>query len=330
MSHEITVRSDGLVEAMYAKAPAWHRLGTVLDDAPNSELAIKAAHLDWEVSKEPMVLASNGVAVNDWFALIRKDTNTTLHAVGNEYQLLQNIEAFNFLDGLVKDGIIKYEAAFSLKGGKHVCLLARMPSIDTVVEGDNQLRYVFFDSCHGGGSIKITPTSVRVVCANTKRMAIGEGKRQQTLLSIPHSGDLKAKLERAHKFLSQFDKSFTDYKVNAQQLLKGYTLEQKKAYIEALYPAPADDATNRVKTNWQTKVEQIDKALTSEAQRLPGVKGTWWGLFNAVTEAIDHAEKLRQVSDLRARQENRFLDIVSGPGANFKDQAFELALTLAS
>ena len=56
MSAEITQRADGTAEAMYARVPAWHGLGTVLVDAPHSEDAIKAAHLDWEVGTIPVVV----------------------------------------------------------------------------------------------------------------------------------------------------------------------------------------------------------------------------------------------------------------------------------
>jgi phage/plasmid-like protein (TIGR03299 family) len=325
----IEIDGRNIVEAMYAETPAWHNLGVVLPEAVPSGEAMTASHTDWLVEKEPMKLVKDDEVVNEYFAIVRQDTRKTLSVVGKKYRPLQNIQAFNFLDSLMMDGIIKYEAAFALKGGKHVCLLARMPSVDTVVKGDHQLRYVFFNNTHGGGGIQITPTSVRVVCANTKRMAIGEGRKAQTLVSIRHTGDLDEKLNTALKFLSQFDQAFTNYKVDAQKLLKGFTVGQKIDYIESLFPSPDKDATDRVKNGHKRKVEQVEKSLLSPAQNIVGVKGTWWSLFNAITEAVDHGDKLRKISDLAASRENRFLDVVSGPGANFKDQAFALALDLA-
>ncbi len=333
MSAEIwNTRIDGvdIVEAAYAEQPAWHGLGEVLPQATHSEEMIEASHLGWKVAKEEIQLVRGGIAIDDHFGLVRQDNDETLGVVGKEYQPLQNTEAFAFLDSLVQDGIIKYESAFALKGGKHVCLLARMPSYDTVVEGDHQLRYVFLSNSHGGGSIVLTPTSVRVVCANTKRMAVGEGRKRNTLLCIRHSGDLTTKLSVALKYLSQFDAAFTLYKENAQKLLVGFTAKQKDEYLEQLFPSPKSDVSDRVKNNRKHKVEQIDRALTSRAQNLPGVKGTLWSLFNAVTETVDHGDKLRQATDLGARRENRFLDVVSGAGANFKDDAFAVALELAA
>lgn len=333
MAHEISevmIGGKRIVEAMYAKDPAWHGLGTVIPDAQNSEITMEKSHLGWLVGKKAMVLKDGGEDVEKFFALVREDNRKTLAVVGSDYVPLQNHEAFKFLDELMKDGIIKYESAFALKGGKHVCLTARMPSVDTVVPGDDSLRYIFFSNTHGGGGIDITPTSVRVVCANTKRMALEEGRKRKTTFTIRHSGNMTAKLNEAHRFMSQFDKMFTDFREGAKALLVGFNKTQQDAYLDTLFGQVDKDATDRVKANHQAKIDNVAKALLSPAQQITGVKGTWWSLFNAVTEAVDHAEKLRKVSDMTARRENRYLDIISGPGATFKDLAFDTALAMAS
>ena len=38
----------------FVHQPAWHGLGTVLDDAPNIETAIIKAGLDWKVLERPL------------------------------------------------------------------------------------------------------------------------------------------------------------------------------------------------------------------------------------------------------------------------------------
>jgi hypothetical protein len=104
MAHEIsevTINGQRIVEAMYANKPAWHGLGQIFDAAgtlaPDSETAIELAHLDWNVCKEPIALM-DGRKVDDYFALVRQDTRNALYVVGNEYEVLQNREAFAFLD----------------------------------------------------------------------------------------------------------------------------------------------------------------------------------------------------------------------------------------
>lgn len=38
----------------FVREPAWHGMGTVIKDAPDSKTAIKVAGLDWKVLQAPM------------------------------------------------------------------------------------------------------------------------------------------------------------------------------------------------------------------------------------------------------------------------------------
>lgn len=337
MSHEISeTMVDGrkIAEAMYANRPAWHGLGQVFQadgqQAPDSETAIRLAHLDWQVDKESIQLQADGQPVDNYWALVRQDTRAPLSVVGNDYSVLQNRDAFAFLDSLQADGIIRYEACFALKGGRGIVLLARMPSVDFVTRDDAILRYILFSAWHGGGAIVATPTGVRAQCANMTRLAIRDAHDRGTLLSIRHSGDLTSKLSTMRHYLAQFDRAFSDYRENAQRLVKGYTPEQAAAYIDALFPKPVDGSGARSVNNRERRVDAVRLAFRSAAQNLPSVRGTWWALFNAVTETVDHATPARQSRDLVARAENRFISVSTGEGAAFKDQALALALSMAA
>ena len=128
----------------------------------------------------------------DHFATVRTDSGDVLGVVGKRYRIVQNRDAFGFLDSLLQDGIMKYESAGALRGGRQVFLLARMPSVDEIVPGDNSLRYVLFSTSHDGtAAIHAVPTSVRVVCANTLRIATASS------VGFRHTDDVKAKLDSA-------------------------------------------------------------------------------------------------------------------------------------
>ena len=178
MSHEITIRHDGSAEAAYALTPAWHGLGTVVQHTMTSQEAIILAQLNWSVKQVPIfarvppgpneVQGFTEYRINNRWANIRTDTDAILGLVGTTYKVVQNRDAFDFVDGLHQDGIIKYESAGSLKGGKIVWLLARMPEEFMLASGDVQRKYILFSTSHdGSGTIRCLPTSVRVVCWNT-------------------------------------------------------------------------------------------------------------------------------------------------------------------
>lgn len=327
---EVTINGQNIVEAMYANSPAWHSLGTIFDPgghtAPDSDTAIELSHLGWHVNKRLFEL--DGQQVPDCYALQREDTGKVLSMVGPQYTTWQNRDMFKFVDSLLMDDIMRYESAFALKEGQRVCILARMPSIDWVAEGDGVLRYLMASMSHGGGSIRLCPTRVRVVCANTEAMAWSSAEFR---LKIRHSGDIEAKLEDVREYLNELDIAFTKRNSVAQQLAeKQYTNDQAKEYINKLFPEPASTASKRKVNGRERRVQAVRDAFRSPAQNLESIRGSWWALYNAVTETVDHGKFGREAKDPLARSENRFIRVTEGEGAKFKEQAFDLAVQMAA
>jgi phage/plasmid-like protein (TIGR03299 family) len=331
MSHEISqVEIDGVqvVEAMYANSPAWHQLGTIFkpgeQQAPTSAQAIKLAHLDWKVELEDMKGVTTGSNYERFRGTYRSDTQAGLGVVGTQYTILQNQEAFNFLDSLLSEADMRYESAFALKGGREVCLLARMPSIDEIAPGDRHLRYVFFKNTHdGSGAIGCYPTGVRTVCANTVRLA--EQLAGNLQYTIRHSGDMHQKLEVAKQYLSQFDEAFDLFREQGRELVnRKFSQTELEEYLEQLFPSP-DAKKKRAVTIRHNKLERI---AANHHNQMKSSKGTWWGLFNSVTQYLDHQGQLRG-KDERAKHENRFQSVIMGDKAKTKDFAFALALQMA-
>ncbi len=322
MAHEIS-NVNGWDEAFFALQPAWHGLGTVLDYAPTSEDAIRAAHLDWTVEMQP-IQTKSGVEIADQFATVRNDCNAVLGVVGGRYKIVQNREAFDFLDSLLQDGVMKYESAGALRGGRIVWLLARLPSIDEIAPGDNSQRYILFSTSHdGSAAIHAIPTSVRVVCANTLRIATADD------VGFRHTGNVQEKLEFARKYLSQFDEKFSLYRDKARILAeRRYTPAQAEEYINTLFPAVAESDSKRGHAIRENKVELVRANFRNGRQRLPAIAGSFWALFNAVTESVDHPPKSTKLD--AAGRETRMLSLVDGNGADFKARAFDVALQMAS
>lgn len=323
MAHEISI-SNGFEEAAFARQPAWHGLGTVLENAPDSETMIQAAHLDWRVERQPLQ-TTDGIAIPDHFATVRTDTGEPLGVVGSRYQVVQNRDAFAFLDSLLQDGILRYESAGALDGGRRVWALARMPSIDEIAPGDQSYRYVLFSTSHDGtASLQAIPTSVRVVCANTLAVATAGS------VGIRHTGDVAGKLETARLVLSQFDRQFTEFRDFGRHLAsRKYSETEAVEYVHTLFPQPAEDASRRSWTIHQNKISRIRQAFRSPAQQMPEIRGTWWSLLNSVTEAQDHTAWRASRGHGSQAAERRFSSVMDGTAAGLKRKAFELAVEMA-
>ena len=80
----------------------------------------------------------------------------------------------------------------------------------------------------------------------------------------------------------------------------------------------------------ERKVGEIRRTLVNERQTIPSIRGTWWSLYNAVSEAVDHGRFYGWRGQGRQRAENRMTSVLMGAAADFKQQAFDLALVMAS
>jgi phage/plasmid-like protein (TIGR03299 family) len=325
MAHEISM-FNGKAEAAFAMQPAWHGLGTVLDYAPNAAEMIRQAHLDWRVSMIP-VQTVDGREVPDTYANCRDDipgAHGVLGTVSGQYKVVQNSEAFAFLDSLVAEGGLRYESAGALRGGRRVWVLGRMPEVDDIAEGDESLRYVLFATSHdGSAALQAIPTSVRVVCANTLRIAT------RSNVGIRHTGDMTSKLAEAKLLMSQYNAGFTLFRDHARLLAtKQIAPGGVEEYLRTLFPEPKRAENPRSHATWQRDMVAVRGNLRNPRQALPSINGTWWAALNAVTEHADHGES--SYGKKLAARESLFLSRMDGAEAGFKAKALEVAIAMAS
>ena len=128
----------------------WHGLGAVLDQPPTTIAeAIERSGLSWRVEREPIAIDRGDAATVDdwwlprcegilgWWANVRQDTREVLGIVGERYRIVQNIEAFQFVDQLIGSAM-HFETAGSLHGGRRVWVLAQLP--DYIEVGGDPVR----------------------------------------------------------------------------------------------------------------------------------------------------------------------------------------------
>lgn len=330
MAHEITIRADQSAEAAFSRVPPWHGLGVVLDHPMTSEEAMKAAQLDWRVEARPLAVCDGYLesrTLENRRAVVRCDTNAVLGIVSDEYRILQNTEAFQFMDKLLEDEVMKYEAAFSLYGGRTVVLVGRMPEIDYITDSDTTLRYILLSTSHDGSSaVRFGPTSVRVVCANTYSLALKQGGIHSW--SIPHRAGIESKLEEARKIICDVRKQFDIYVERARQLARvRWSDEQFTTFLDIMCPRiPPEDpdyTVPRARAIEVTRSNITELYYHDECQSDPSVYRTAWAAVNAVVQHIDYLP--RRGATWRNRAEARFNVALYGTGRNMKVRAFEAA-----
>jgi len=353
VSHNITIvkTEDGrqYEEAFFAGKngnlnPAWHGLGVNVIDAQTSSEAIELANLDWEVSLMPVAgvddvrdsfirseMDSNGNS--EFYTVVRdfEQTKKILGIVGDKYKPVQNWESFDFVDSLIKDNEILYESAGSLKGGKVVWLLARLPKIDYVTPEDPMKRYLLFSNSHDGSkAIRVVTTNVRVVCNNTLTNALSNNSDG---IKIRHVGDIKSKINAARNVLSKINKEFKAIHELEKSLAKAsITKNDFSNYVDVLFPIPKDEDGNELEkgnslSQRNNKVLSIFDCYKDERQQFDSIKDTAWSAYNAVTQYVDHDSRVR-VTEKNPENEARMNSSLFEGGARIKRKAFNLAVEM--
>lgn len=326
MSHEIDM-SRGRAAIAYAGQTPWHRLGTKFDDLMTSQQALKAAELDFTVTKEQAYyLNADGqpVVCPDRFITVRNDTGAGLGAVGSRYVPVQNHEAFSFMDSLVGTGEMKYEVAGALYGGKLVWMLGKLPQTTRVHDEDVIDHYLLMSNGHDGlTGCSVAFTTVRVVCANTFRLAhAGKLKLQY---KIRHTGDIKQKLDEAQTVLGLAKESADFFTGRALALSVKDVKTQAKVdeFIHSVLGVKGPDDMTKPQKKVKERIKEL--AATGMGSDLASAKDTYWGLFNAVTEFVDHERASR---DSEEEGDGRVHAVTWGGGDAMKQRAWETALAL--
>jgi phage/plasmid-like protein (TIGR03299 family) len=302
------------VETMFSvREVPWHKLGVIIQEAPSSEEALKLAGLDWTVYQQS--ISTGYQVIPGYKANIRSIDDKVLGVVTDRYTVVQNTDAFSFVDMLLGDGV-KFETAGSLQSGKKVWLLARLPE-DYIVNGDPVSPYLVFSSSHdGSGSIRVALSPIRVCCQNTLNLALSEAQRTWTTI---HVGDMKDKLEEARKTLLLSEHYMKMLQTTAS-IMATKSLSDKKVleFINELLPIPEN--AGPVQANNIDLVRTDIKLRYHEAPDLQDTPKNQWRLINAVSDTATHMKPLRRTETF---QENMFSKVVN-EGSPLIDRAYEL------
>lgn len=341
MAHNLNFNEKtGKYSFMSVKEKAWHGLGQVVDRHPTSSEAIQFAGLDYIVEKRPLFTFDTEnftgdpdsdiiipeIAVPNYFATVRADTEDVLGVVGNDYEVVQNRDAFTFFDAIVGggDGII-YETCGALGKGERIFITAKLPGYIRVGSDDLIEKYIFLTTSHDGfGSIIAAFTPVRIVCNNTLNAALSNMRNS---VKIRHTQSVKEHLQQAHEVmgisnemtgaLDHIFNRWTKVRITDKEVLK--LVQQAMAPSkEVLEKIVNDENMDEYSARFNNTVERVcEYAFSNETQQLPTTKGTLFGAYNAITGYFQNVSSYKD-------REAKLKSILFGNGLNKTQAAFKL------
>tara|TARA_Y100000593_G_scaffold64153_1_gene118477 strand:+ start:38 stop:1018 length:981 start_codon:yes stop_codon:yes gene_type:complete len=303
---------------MYAGANPWHNSGTYVGDVGLEPIeAMRKAEIDWTVSKREVVVpfGDNLIPVQDYRAIVRDSDQSILGITGKDYQPFQNLSLAELARDLTGDGSMRIHTAGSLNGGRQVWMLGKVGSTE-VVPGDKVDQFLFFHNGHGGkNALRCIFTDIRVVCSNTAQVALQGAKGAG--VSIRHTKNMEVRVGEARRILGIGTKAFDE---SAEFMKKLAEIPMPTSdwidFCLEMFPTPIEDENGEVSKRAMTRAENNRKTITSlfydgRGADIPGVRGTAWGAYNALTE---YAGYYRQT---RGGQDKRFESLMMGSGADF-------------
>lgn len=321
---------------------AWTRGGTAVN-ATSASQAAQQAGLDWAVQlADIQAYVSNPVSnletVTDYYPVPKKqavlklgkdNTNEVIGVVGDKYKIVQNMEVFSALDGLVDSGEARYSAAGEYNNGANIWMIMELPT-GVQVANDPHAAYLLVQSSHDGScAVRIRPIIERLFCANQINRLITGKKTNDYTYVMKHTTNSVLSVSDIRNITNLTYTAVQEYEQVANNLIsREISNQQARNIFQKVWalPSTVEDAPYSLLTKGERRQQSIayaarDKAwqIYSESETQENIRGTAFGAWQAVVEYADH---YAAGGDLR-----RAAATISGRNDTVKNKALGLVLT---
>lgn len=351
-----------VVSMMYTGEIPWHKLGTHVEEAPNTKDAIVLGGLDRYIDKvahynEYIDTRGAHKDVMGYHVRYHDTPETVIAKVSAGYEVVQNEEVFSIGDYVLGEGLARVETCGVLKGGAVVWMAFRLRDFIEVLPDDRLERYLLATSTHDEtGKVRYRPTNYRVVCANTLDMALGH--KAEWEFSAVHRAGVHDAIERGKQLVAMV---INEGKAEAElwQAMAHHQMSEKDivSYVHAVYPVTykpfntqqvinltqaaqeaghsAESIRPLILRGYEDKGSRVARAKvlelveTGKGTDIPGVKGSLWGALNAVTEYESNYVEYKGRNE-GVCAEKRLHSTILGDGLSTRLRACEIATRFLS
>ena len=270
---------------MRTRMATWTNIGKDVTACMDYRAVLRDAGLDYKVIKKPAKVRIGGRdrrVPGDYYTM-RKDESKLYGKVTDKYNIVQNVDAFNFVSYMGDDLI--FERAGETAGGM-VFIIGKLPDVDIL--GDRFTPHVIFSNdFKTERSIRAAICPLRIICQNQFSFAF---KDANNTVSVRHTRNANERLKEAKIVL----KANADYMKQLTTMAEGYARMQVSPrqidmVLDAMFPVRADDASDKVRKLIREKERFAERFR--EAYNAPDnyyFRGTAWGLINAYADCMTH------------------------------------------
>ena len=191
-----------------------------------------------------------------------------------------------------------------------------------IVKDDEIAKFVLLSNGHDGKlAVHLGFTPIRVVCANTEAMA--RGSKASKLIRVRHHRFVKNNVEKLRDIMNlanqEFETTADNYRFLASRQINSKDLRK---YVKIVFNVQEQEDED-ISTRTENIIKSVENLfLTGKGNDLPGVQGTYWAAYNAMSEHLNY-NKGRS-------NENRMDSLWFGQNGNLNQKALDTALALAT
>lgn len=274
----------------------------------------KATGLNWEVkqklvySQEIDEITSFGVPrtysrIPNLVANYRSDNGQYLGMVHpKDYKVVQNVEAFDFIDELPN---FTFEKVGMFNGGKKVFVVGKSnEQIDIDGSGDLVNFYLTFLHGHDGKSgIRFIFAPVRLYCLNQFNLML---KTATFKYNIAHTGNIDLKISQIQKYIADGHLYVKALETEVKSMINTKLVTSVNSLLDLIIPVNDEETTYN--KNKKQKAKDTILNLYNNKDDLQNYKNTQFGLISAISDFVSHLTPVRKNADIN----NRFIQNLEG------------------
>jgi len=285
--------------------------------------AMELGDHNYTVDMQPLTLP-DGTTCWDKKAVVRNDNGAYLGTVGSDYQPVQPIRIYEMVNTMLNATGGEITGVINLHKGSVFGVVLHLNTAEYLPGDAVDLNFLLLAAHNGMYGILGRAITNRLICLN-------QVPSSTKLFNLKHTRFVEGRLDVATKMLSYYDKEIKGFNDNMKQLVDfRMDSDATNHFVNCMYPVPTKTESKRsesIRTNQITSL--IDLLYTGKGVDVPGLKGTGWHAFNALTEFVNH-ERTTRVKEGRDEAEVRFEAINFGSGNDLMQRGLGILLDMSN
>jgi phage/plasmid-like protein (TIGR03299 family) len=273
-------------------------------ETQNVNEAMEAGDHNFEAIKEDLFTA-DGLRIPDHVAVLNRTTGNYLGTVGRGYEPVQPFTFYELADELIESTGATIDGVLNLRGGSTMGLSFHLADREYLAGDPIALHFMMLNGFDGWQGVNGHAHTNRASCLNVCNSS-------NRVYNLKHTKNVLNRVQVVKNMLKYYQNEIASFD-DKMKFLVTHRMNQEEAvkWFRNLFPKPT---SRRSETILDNKVAVfIDCLVNGRGSNIPGVRGTSYGAFQALTEYITHHRSVR-VTEGRDEDEVRFEAVHFGTG----------------